>query len=71
MGNRPVHNHELKLQRAAAHLTMLDEQIDDSLFGAHRYVAELHSIHSHICERVLPPLAQYLPDPDWFNSVVQ
>jgi hypothetical protein len=31
----------------------------------------LHKIHSRRRDDVLPPLAQYLPDPEWFNSVVQ
>ena len=41
MNNPRVHNHELKLQRAAAHLTMLDEKIDDWLDGAYHYFSEL------------------------------
>ena len=29
------------------------------------------TILSRIRDDVLPPLAQYLPDPEWFNSVMQ
>lgn len=31
----------------------------------------LKSLLDHIGKDVLPPLAQYLPEPDWFNSVAQ
>ena len=40
MTDPEMHNHELKLRRAAEHLAVLDEQIDDWMYGAHRYVAE-------------------------------
>ncbi len=31
----------------------------------------LHKMLSRIRDDVLPPLAQYLPDPEWFDSVLQ
>jgi hypothetical protein len=57
MNNPRVHNHELKLQRAAAHLTMLDEQIDDWLDGAYHYLSELdpQSSKKHIRVKVHNP----------------
>jgi len=61
MDNPPVHNHELKLRRAAEHLAMLDEQIEDWMDGAYRYVAELDSQSGkkHVIVKVLnpPPVA--------------
>jgi hypothetical protein len=61
MDNPPVHNHELKLCRAAEHLAMLDEQIEDWMDGAYRYVAELDSQSGkkHVVVKVLnpPPVA--------------
>ena len=52
-----MHNHELKLRRAAEHLAVLDEQIDDWMDGAHRYVAELdpQSGKKHVVVKVLNP----------------
>ena len=57
MNNPSVHNHELKLRRAAEHLTMLDEQIDDWLDGAYHYFSELNpqTGEKHIRVRVLNP----------------
>jgi hypothetical protein len=55
-----MHNYELKLRRAAEHLAVLDEQIDDWMDGAHRYVAELDSQSGkkHVIVKVLnPPVA--------------
>ena len=61
MSDADLHNHELKLRRAAEHLALLDEQIDDWMDGAHRYVAELdpQSGKKHIIVKVLnpPPVA--------------
>ena len=34
-------------------------------------LSTLRSIHSCIREGILPPLARYLPEPEWFNSTVQ
>jgi hypothetical protein len=61
MTDAEMHNHELKLRRAAEHLATLDEQIDEWMDGAHRYVAELdpQSGKKHIIVKVLnpPPVA--------------
>ena len=65
MDNPSVHNHELKLERAAEHLSTLEVRIDDWLDGAYRYVAELdpQSGKKHIRVKVLkpPPAAFSVP----------
>ena len=64
MDNPSVHNHELKLERAAEHLSTLEVRIDDWLDGAYRYVAELdpQSGKKHIRVKVLkPPPAAFRP----------
>jgi hypothetical protein len=55
MNDAEMHNYELKLRRAAEHLAVLDEQIDDWMDGAHRYVAELDSRSGkkHVIVKVL------------------
>jgi len=51
--------------------------IEDLRFAQDTYMINagvrntLRSIHSRIRDDVLPPLAKYLPDPEWFKSVVQ